>query len=148
MKRLVIVAALVLSTGAAMAGPCDGPNCAPDDPAVTMSPQAASHLSRRPQPSPPGHWGLWWSWWFRGGQRQPLGAPVISRNAISLMSTGAAMVVPCSGADNCATDDPVVTTPPQGCGGRCVLPEPEPFQTAEPCDNANCVLPEDPISTV
>jgi hypothetical protein len=47
------------------------------------------------------------------------------------MGTSAAMADGCVGV-NCATDEPIVTTPPQdggNCSG-CAVPEPKPFQTA------------------
>jgi hypothetical protein len=76
-----------------------------------------------------------------------------------MMSTGVAMAGPCP-TPACATDEPVVTNPqavPQAApfqtagpcqGANCALPEPAPFQTAAPCQGWNCALPEpEPVQT-
>src|SRR5262249_16945681 len=60
-----------------------------------------------------------------------------------MMGTGAAMAFPCGGS-NCVVDEPIVTTPPQdNCGNSgCAVPEPQPFQTADPCPTSGCAVPE------
>ena len=67
------------------------------------------------------------------------------------MGTGAALADGCGGS-NCATDEPIVTTPPQDCGGSgCAVSEPALFQMAEPDGNGGGgrVIPEPaPFQTV
>jgi len=81
---------------------------------------------------------------------------ILAAFALAMGTGGAVMACPTGG---CATDEPIVTTPPQDCSGYgcarpepaplhtadctsngCVVPEPAPFQTA--CNSAGCAVPE------